>query len=280
MARPSLTLLCVHAHPDDESTSTGGILARYGAEGVRTIVVTCTNGENGDAPGGVKPGEPGHDPLAVAALRRAELEESCRILGVDELELLGFRDSGMAGWEQNGAPDAFAALPVEAGAARLVPLLERYRPDVVVTYDADGFYGHPDHVQAHRVTVAALERAGFACRLFFPVIPASASRQFEEEAEGATEAGEQAVDRAWFERFRSMSFPDEELAARVDCRPWAKIARAALAAHDSQAHNNEWALTLDDDRFTESFGWQSFASTGAGLSGLALPLDDVFSGIG
>ena len=112
MPERPLTLMAVHAHPDDEAIGTGGILARYSAEGVRTVLVTCTNGELGDAPGGVKPGEPGHDEAVVVPLRRKELEASCEILGVDHLELLGYHDSGMAGWPQNDAPGSFWRTPV------------------------------------------------------------------------------------------------------------------------------------------------------------------------
>jgi len=90
-----LTLMAVHAHPDDESSSTGGVLAAYSDAGVRTVLVTCTNGEFGDAPGGIKPGQDGHDEQAVAQQRLAELREACKILGVTDLEPLGYHDSGM-----------------------------------------------------------------------------------------------------------------------------------------------------------------------------------------
>ena len=95
----NLTLMAVHAHPDDEASSTGGVLARYSAEGVRTVVVTCTNGEFGDAPGGIKPGADGHDEQEVAEIRLAELRESAKHLGVTDLELLGYHDSGMVEWD-------------------------------------------------------------------------------------------------------------------------------------------------------------------------------------
>src|SRR5215469_13012962 len=114
-----LTLMAVHAHPDDEVISTGGALARYADDGVRTVVVTCTDGSQGFGPGGVLPGEPGHDLDAVAATRRAELTTSCSLLGVAHLELLGYRDSGMAGWAGNEKPDAFCNVPVAAAAARV-----------------------------------------------------------------------------------------------------------------------------------------------------------------
>ena len=99
--------MAVHAHPDDEVISTGGVLARAVGQGIRTVLVTCTGGEQGDGPGGVKPGEDGHDPDAVRATRREELARSCAILGIEHVELLGYRDSGMADWESAKEPDAF-----------------------------------------------------------------------------------------------------------------------------------------------------------------------------
>src|SRR3954468_2616524 len=99
-----LTLMAVHAHPDDESSSTGGVLARYSDEGVRTVLVTCTNGECGDGPGHVKPGEDGHDQEAVAKTRLAELDRAAEILGVGHLETLGYHDSGMPDWPYREQP--------------------------------------------------------------------------------------------------------------------------------------------------------------------------------
>src|SRR5215469_648958 len=108
-----LTLMAVHAHPDDEVISTGGALARYAAEGVQTVVVTCTDGSQGFGPGGILPGQPGHDLDAVAATRRSELTRSCSALGVSDLETLGYRDSGMAGWAGNDEPSAFCNAPLD-----------------------------------------------------------------------------------------------------------------------------------------------------------------------
>src|SRR5664279_4469963 len=133
MSDRRLTLMAVHAHRDDEATGTGGVLARCAAEGIHTVLVTCTDGSCGDGPGGVKPGEPGHDPAAVVALRRGELEASCQVLQVRHLELLGYGDSGMMGWPANDAPGSFWTTPVPEAAARLAELMVRYQPDVVVT---------------------------------------------------------------------------------------------------------------------------------------------------
>src|SRR5664279_1545825 len=156
MADRSLTLMAVHAHPDDEATGTGGILARCAAEGIQTVLDTCTDGACGDGTGGLKPGEGGHDPAEVVTMRQRELEASCAVLNVTHLELLGYADSGMMGWPSNAAPGSFWTTPVDDAAARLGELIQRYQPDVVVTYDENGFYGHPDHIQAHRVTMAAV----------------------------------------------------------------------------------------------------------------------------
>jgi LmbE family N-acetylglucosaminyl deacetylase len=107
----TLTLMAVHAHPDDEASSTGGVLALYSDAGIRTVLVTCTNGEFGDTPDGIKPGEDGHDEQAVAEIRLAELRESCKHLGVADLELLGYHDSGMPDWDYKERPDAFCNVP-------------------------------------------------------------------------------------------------------------------------------------------------------------------------
>src|SRR6266702_2087182 len=121
-----LTLMAVHAHPDDEASSTGGVLAKYSDEGVRTIVVTCTNGEFGDGPAG------------ITLTRLAELREACKHLGVTELELLGYHDSGMPDWEYRHSEEAFCNVPLDEVAARIGGLIERYQPQVVITYDPDG----------------------------------------------------------------------------------------------------------------------------------------------
>ena len=247
------TLMAVHAHPDDEASSTGGILSKYSASGIRTVLVTCTNGELGDGEQGVKPGEPGHDPAAVVATRRRELEASCELLGVGELELLGYRDSGMMGWPQNTAPGAFWNVPVDEAAARLGSLIERYRPDVVVTYDERGFYGHPDHIQANRITVAALAATGVPARLYYPAIPSSELARFAEAIERSgidlpEEVGEDDFDFA---------VPDETLAARVDCTSFADRKFAALAAHASQ-DDNAFFLRFGPELFAELFGVEFF----------------------
>ncbi|WP_326644363.1 PIG-L family deacetylase [Nonomuraea fuscirosea] len=268
-----LTLMVVHAHPDDECLTTGGILARYAEEGVRTVLVTCTNGEQGDDQNGVKPGEPGHDDAAVAAKRLEELRESVGHLAVEHLELLGYRDSGMEGWEANGHPDAFANVPVESAAARLAALMEHYRPQVVVTYDetGGGGYGHPDHVQTHRVTVAAVERSGIPDKFYYTAIPrASIMRMFELMKESGVDVGD-------FDPSGDFGTPDERVTSVVDVAPYVERKLKALQAHESQG-DNIFLLRMAEDVRMQAFAHEAFERV---LSKVDAPAheEDLFAGL-
>lgn len=143
--------MMVHAHPDDESSLTGGTLARYGANGWRTVLVTCTDGGQGDTADGLKPGHPGHDPRLVAAARSQELNLATAALGVRDVVRLGYPDSGIAG---DGAA-GFSRRPLQPMLVRLVRLMRLYQPDVLVTYPPNGLSGHPDHVRTHELVLAA-----------------------------------------------------------------------------------------------------------------------------
>ena len=151
-------LLTVHAHPDDESSKGAGTVARYREEGVRTVLVCCTGGEAGDIlnPAMDRP-EVRED---LPAVRRRELDEAARIIGYDEVVMLGYRDSGMPDSEHNSHPDAFANADLDEAVGRLVAVLRRERPQVVVTYgDDQKGYPHPDHLMVHDVTMPAIDRA-------------------------------------------------------------------------------------------------------------------------
>jgi LmbE family N-acetylglucosaminyl deacetylase len=271
-----LTLMAVHAHPDDEATGTGGVLARYAAEGIRTVLVTCTDGACGDAPGGVKPGEPGHDPAAVAAIRRQELEASCEVLKISHLEMLGYGDSGMMGWPANEAPGSFWRTPVAEGAARLAELLRQYQPDVVVTYDENGFYGHPDHIQANRITMAALEMTGMTPKVYWTTAPRSRMQQFGEVmrefgADWAEPDPEQAAALA------EIGLPDEEITTWVDTTEFGGQKFDALEAHASQTENI-FFLKMGKERFTELMGMETFVRV-QDTTGAAVPENDLFAGL-
>jgi len=223
------TLMAIHAHPDDEVISTGGVLARYADEGVRTIVVTCTDGSQGFGPGGVLPGESGHDRDAVAAVRRRELERSCSLLGVGRLEMLGYRDSGMAGWSGNDDPDAFCNVAVDDAAATVAGLIQLYEPQVVITYDASGGYGHPDHIQAHRVALAAVDRAPVA-KVYFTARRADLAErmaQLREQLQLPPRRGSRP-------RATPTGIPASEITTTVDTSVALDRKRTALQAHASQ----------------------------------------------
>lgn len=264
--------MAVHAHPDDEGSGTGGILARYRDEGVRTVLVTCTNGEQGDGPGGAKPGEPGHDERSVVAVRRRELEASCQVLGVHHLELLGYHDSGMMGWPQNQAPESFWNTPVEAAAAQLSALMARYRPQVVVTYDERGFYGHPDHIQANRVTLAAAEATGIPDKLYYTAVPRSLVAGF---ADLLRQRGLEPPEPV--EEDPDFGTPDELITTTVDCTAFADRKYDSLAAHASQA-DNIFFLNLGRELFATAFGRETFVRV-RDRTGAPVPEDDLFAGL-
>ncbi|MGW7421934.1 PIG-L family deacetylase [Streptomyces sp. NPDC054813] len=271
-----LTLMAVHAHPDDEATSTGGVLARYAAEGVRTVLVTCTDGGCGDGPGGVKPGDPGHDPAAVAAIRRRELEASCEILKISHLEMLGYADSGMMGWPSNDAPGSFWQTPVAEGAARLAELIRHYQPDVVVTYDENGFYGHPDHIQANRITMAALAMTESASKVYWTTMPRSAMQRF---GEVLREFGEEMPepDPAEAAALAEIGLPDEEITTWVDTTGFGGQKFDSLAAHASQGENI-FFLRMGPEKFTELMGVETFVRV-QDTTGAAVPENDLFAGL-
>jgi LmbE family N-acetylglucosaminyl deacetylase len=272
MPDPPLTLMAVHAHPDDEAISTGGILARYAGEGVRTVLVTCTNGELGDAPGGLKPGDPGHDESIVVPQRRRELEASCEVLGVSHLELLGYHDSGMQGWPQNDAPDCFWRVPVEEPARRLADVMRTYAPQVVVTYDENGFYGHPDHIKANRVTHAALAECGIPSKLYYTAMPRSMLHGFGEVlAQAGIEVPAEVQENPDF------GTPDDLITTTIDCSLVAGRKYASLAAHASQS-DNIFFLEMGEKLFSSIMGSESFVRV-IDSTDAPVPEDDMFAGL-
>jgi len=243
-----LTLLCVHAHPDDESSTTGGVLRTSADQGIRTVLVTCTDGALGDAPDGVTPDLENHRPREVAAHRADELRAAAEILGITRTETLGFSDSGMEGWPQNDAPGSFWSTPVDVAAQRLVPILLEERPQVIVTYDENGNYGHPDHIQANRVTRAALAASGLPSSLFYTAIPKSAFRRFRQ---AMVDAG---IDVPWDpdDDEPPWGTPDELIGVIVDVAAAADAKFEALSAHASQTENS-FFLKMGRERFRDVF---------------------------
>jgi mycothiol conjugate amidase Mca len=157
MYKSHLSIMAVHAHPDDECLSGGSSLVKYQNEGVETILVTCTNGEEGEI----------HDPELdpekakprLGEIRIEELKRSAAIMNITHLELLGYRDSGMVNTSSNEHPDCFHKADKREATGRLVRLVRKYRPHVMFTYNSFGGYGHPDHIKAHKISAAAFDFA-------------------------------------------------------------------------------------------------------------------------
>lgn len=158
MNEKDITIMAVHAHPDDEVVFTGGTLALHHDRGVRTVLVTATGGEEGEI----------HDPdldaeearPRLGKIRQGELQKAVDLLGIDHLEMLGYRDSGMVDTEANKNPDNFHNADPEEVTAKLVALVRKYRPQILITYDEFGAYGHPDHIACNKYTHAAYDKAG------------------------------------------------------------------------------------------------------------------------
>lgn len=270
-----LTLMAVHAHPDDEASSTGGVLAKYSAEGVRTVVVTCTNGEFGDGPSGIKPGEDGHDTSGVALTRLAELREACKHLGVTFLELLEYHDSGMPDWEYQHNPEAFCNVPVVDVAARIGALIAEYQPQVIITYDPDGAYQHPDHVHAARCAIAAVDQTEVPARLYFTAMRRSA---WQKIFEALREAGEDVPE--WDmteEEQRKIAEAEAAITTEIDIRPVLDRKRDALLAHASQIADS-WFSKIPPQVAEEAFGVESFTRVRGGTPD-SVPETDLFTGL-
>jgi LmbE family N-acetylglucosaminyl deacetylase len=272
----TLTLMAVHAHPDDEASGTGGVLATYSGQGIHTVVVTCTNGEFGDAPGGVKPGGDGHNANEVAQLRLAELRESCKILEVSDLELLGYHDSGMPDWDYKERPEAFCNVPLADVASRIGALIERYRPQVVVTYDPQGPYQHPDHVHASEAAVAAVAATAIPAKLYFTAMRRS---DWEKIWQALRDLGENVPDVSSVpaQMRQKMAEHEARISTTVDIRPVLSRKREALMAHASQI-SESWFSKIPPDIGEAAFGRESFIRA-SDSTGAPVPEDDLFAGL-
>lgn len=271
-----LTLMAVHAHPDDEASSTGGVLARYAEEGLRTVVVTCTNGEFGDAPGQIKPGQDGHDEEAVAQLRLAELRQSVKILGVSHLELLGYHDSGMPDWEYKDRPDAFCNVPLDLVAGRIGALMQTYRPQVVVSYDAHGMYQHPDHVHTAQAAAKAAAQTGVPAKFYQVAMRGSSWRKVWE---ALRDLGAEVPEPREFtpEQRRQAAEAEARITTAVDIRPVLERKRDALLAHASQIQDS-WFSKLPPEVAESAFGEESFVRV-SDTTGAPVPETDLFAGL-
>ena len=248
------TLVTFHAHPDDECIACGGVMRAAADAGHRVVLVVATGGEHGEIVADVlAPGQ------TLAERRYEETMESARVLGVARTEFLGYVDSGMVDTATNTAPGAFGAADVEEAAQKLAVILREEAPDVLTVYDERGGYGHPDHVQVHRVGTRAGEIAGVP-----RILQATTNRdEMRRLIVAATQAGlmgegdgprEGDVD--------AMGTPESDLTTRVDVTPWLAAKRAAMRAHSSQIAPDSFFLALPDEAFAAAFGTEWFVHVG------------------
>ena len=279
-----LGLMAVHAHPDDECIGTGGTLLRAAEEGIRTAVVTCTGGERGEIHNmdetEVRP--------RLREVREQELTRALEILGAGTPRFLGYVDSGMMGTDGNTDPASFWQAPLDEAIGRLVAQIREFRPDVYVTYDAFGGYGHPDHLQTHRVGLLAAEacaipalypEAGPAWRIrkvYLGSLPKSVIWR-------ATEMLAAAGLPSPFGEFDSpedipMGVPDEELGAIVDVRPHLKAKLDALHQHQSQMDPSSFFLNVPEEFNEDAFGEEYFIRHRSDVRAEGVE-DDLFAGL-
>lgn len=271
------TLLVVHAHPDDEVFSTGGLLAKHAAAGDRTIVVYCTNGEAGEILD--ESLDPEEARPRLGEIRRQEVQEAAGLLGVSEIRFLGYRDSGMRDTDENKLPDAFMNAPLEEASGRLLDIIRETLPQVVVTYDEEGGYGHPDHIMANRITVEAFQRAreeGLPVqRLFYP---ARSREDFRRWVEGLRELG---LEIPWVRgdfNFDEYGVPESELSAIVDISDFAPLKKQALAVHRTQIKPDFFYLSIPDEVMSRLQGREFFQQIEPPRPP-GPPSDDLFDGL-
>ncbi len=250
------TLVTFHAHPDDECLRTAGVMRKAVEEGHRVVLVVATKGEVGEVPDGfLAEGEKLED------RRVQESHAAAEILGVERVEFLGYRDSGMMGEPTNDDPACFWRADVEKAAEQLAAILREESADVLTVYDDNGDYGHPDHIQVHRVGVRAAELAGTP-----RVFQATFNREFMQRGFEAAVADGVIPPEAAPKPPENVEFgkPEAEITAAVDVSKYAPVKRAAMRAHPSQISEDMFMLAMPDDAFTFAFGTEWFIRAGQG----------------
>ena len=248
------TVVFVHAHPDDESSQTSGSMARAAKEGHRVVLVVATNGDHGDAPEDLVEGE------TVVDRRRAEAEAAAAVIGTHRIEWLGYADSGMTGWAQNGHENSFCTADTETAAEKVAAILREEDADVVVGYDWHGGYGHPDHVKVHAVTKRAAELAGTPRYLEGSMNRDAMVRGFEAARAAGMDVGDwdpsQAMDDG-----NPLGSSESELHWACDVSDYLTVKRDALKAHASQG-DAQGMLSMPEQMFAQAFSWEHFIEPG------------------
>jgi mycothiol S-conjugate amidase len=293
-----LCVLSVHAHPDDEASKGASTMAMYHEEGVATVLVCCTGGEEGDLqnPALREPGQPFHgmtvaeERRLLAHIRPQELARSAELIGFDEVVMLGYRDSGMLGGPGNYHPDSFAMALLDEAVGRLVTVIRRTRPQVIMTYgDDQRGYPHPDHLKVHHISVLAFQRAGDPMwypwagpawqplKMYYTVW--SRARMVAVHEAMIERRGASPFDDAWLNRPGAQ---DERITTRIDVAKFLWARSQALMAHASQVDPTEpWWFGLSDDELAEVYPWEDWVLARSAVDGPAEGTmeDDLFTGI-
>jgi LmbE family N-acetylglucosaminyl deacetylase len=262
------TGVILHAHPDDETIATGGTIAKAKRDGHRIVLVIATNGEEGEpVPGVLAEGE------QLGERRVREAETAAALLGADRVAFLGYRDSGMMGEPTNDHPGSFWQADVHDAATKLAAILHEERADLLVTYDSHGVYGHPDHIQVHRVGVLAAEYAGVT-----NVFEATFSREFMRDVFSELEEIEPDTRDPDFEPddVDTFGLPEAELTHRVDVSDFVVLKRDALLRHESQISPDHPMAKMSIDVFARWSGVEWFRDRARPRDGGAFR-DDVFA---
>jgi N-acetyl-1-D-myo-inositol-2-amino-2-deoxy-alpha-D-glucopyranoside deacetylase len=286
-------MLLVHAHPDDESIGTGATMAKYAAEGAGVTLITCTLGELGE----VIPPDLAH--LAADAegglgeYRIGELEAACAALGVTDHRFLGgagrWHDSGMMGLATNGAPGSFWRADVDEAAGELLAVIREVRPQVLISYDDNGFYGHPDHIQAHRVARRAFELAGgLVAKFYATALPRSVLAEAIESLRNSRQEGGFPGGGPGFTDVHSVSdlpfgVPDEQVTTEIDATAYLDQKIAAMRAHATQIAVESPFFALSDRVGQRAFGREYYTLLSGPRGPGSGPHDretDLFAGIG
>jgi LmbE family N-acetylglucosaminyl deacetylase len=246
------TLVCFHAHPDDEAIATGGTMALASAAGHRVVLIVATDGELGfTVPGAAETTE------ELGSHRRAETQAAAAILGVHRVEFLGYHDSGMAGEDTNDHPACFAQADVDEAAERVAAILAEERADVFTIYDDHGGYGHPDHIAVHNVGTRAAELAEVPS-----VVWATMNRdKIREQMAGAAEIVaqlEEPMDGDPPEMDEDMGSPESLITHGIDVSSVIDAKRRAMVAHSSQIAADSWFLKMPEEIFVMAFGHEWF----------------------
>ncbi|HMF84230.1 MAG TPA: PIG-L family deacetylase [Acidimicrobiia bacterium] len=254
------TLVTFHAHPDDEAIATAGVMAKAAAEGHRVVLVVATRGEH--AGFGHEMLEPGE---TMSERRVQETRRAAEILGVSRVEFLGYVDSGMMGTPENDANGSFWTADVDEAAERLAKVLDEEEAEVLTVYDDHGGYGHPDHIQVHRVGVRAAELARTPLVYESTINRDHIRRLLEQAIAGGNAELPGGLDPDDLPDPDDTTFgsPESIITTVVDVRDYVDRKREAMVAHASQIAESHFFLKLPPDVFREGFGFESFIRRGA-----------------